>query len=346
MTFIKPAIRVKVASRTKRLEGGANFANQCPGNQPQWGTCQFISNPFERDYDWLVVMDDLSPILPGLKEELACSKVNTILVTSEPSSVARYGKAFASQFGHVLTSQEEWVLPHPHTIRSQTGNVWFYGKSYDEVICAEPASKTGLISTVCSSKQQAHTLHSLRYDFTQRLKAEVPELEVFGHGVRFIEKKADALDSYKFHLAIENHVALHHWTEKLADAFLGYTVPIYFGCPNVFDYFPKESVILIDINDFEGSLKTIRKALTTPGEYERRLEAVKEARRRVIEEYNLPAMLNRIIENAPPVEFPDIGEKIYCRRIMRARHPAEFVRFAAWRCNNFAKQLGHRNSTL
>jgi len=329
-------IRVKLAARGRSLDGGTNLAAQCPGNQPQWGNCRFNATPFGRDYDWLVVIDDLSP---RLKEELVCPRANTILITSEPSSVARHGKAFAAQFGYVLTSQEEWALPHRNAIRSQTGNLWFYGKSYDEVCQESPISKTGLISTVCSSKQQAHTMHARRYDFTQRLKAELPALEIFGHGVRFIEKKADALDPYKFHLAVENHIAKHHWTEKLADAFLGYTVPIYHGCPNVFDYFPEESVIQIDINDFEGSLKTIRRILTTEGAYERRLDAVKEARRLVIEKYNLPSMLSRIIENSgsPPTDA-EKGE-IYNRRIMRVRHPAEFVRFAAWRSQNFLQGI-------
>ena len=203
---------------------------------------------------------------------------------------------------------------------------------------AQPV-KTGLISTVCSSKQQAHTLHARRYNFTQRLQSELPELEIFGHGVRFIEKKSEALDPYKFHLIVENHIAPHLWTEKLADAFLGYTVPIYCGCPNIFDYFPEDSIIRIDINDVDSSLKTIWEVLTTPGEYERRLGAIKEARRRVIEEYNLPAMLSRIIENAP-TQATDLNiGKIYSRRLMRVRHPLEFVRFAAWRSNNFLKQL-------
>lgn len=338
MTPVEPTIRVKLVTRTSN--GNRCFlAGQCPENRPQWGRCIFLSDPSEKNYDWLVVVGDIPRALTDRAEPLACPRDNTILVTTEPSSVARYGKAFAAQFGQVLTSQEEWALPHPHAIRSQTGNVWFYGKSYDEVIKDTPALKTGLISTVCSSKRQAHTLHARRYDFTQRLKAELPELEIFGHGVRYIEKKAEALDSYKFHLAVENHIAKHHWTEKLADAFLGYTVPIYCGCPNVFDYFPEESVIPIDISDFDSSLKTIRRILTTEGEYDRRLEAVKEARRRVIEEYNLPAVLSQIIEHAEPPPLNVEKGKIYSRRIMRIRHPAEFVRFAIWRTGNALQKL-------
>lgn len=333
MTHPKKNIRVKLVTRGGTGSGSA-WVQQCPNSRPQWGRCSFICDPFERDYDWLVMTDDVPRVLPKKKEILACPRSNTILVTSEPSSVTRYGKKFAAQFGTVLTSQEEHVLPHRNAVRSQTGNIWFYGKSYDEIAQDTPPVKSGLISTVCSSKQQAHTLHARRYEFTQRLKTEIPELDIFGHGVRYIEKKSDALDSYQFHLAIENHIAPHVWTEKLADAFLGYTVPIYCGCPNVFDYFPEDSIIPIDISDFDKSLDTIRTVLSTEGEYERRLDAIKEARRRVIEEYNLPAILSRIIGNADLSAKDVKNGVIYNRRMMRMRHPAEFVRFAAWRIKN------------
>lgn len=342
MNESKSDIVVKIVFRRSQKDDAFFWSKQCPGSQPRWGRCTFISGAFVRDYDWLVVIDESPHVLPGQKEILACPRSSTILVTSEPSSIARYGKAFSAQFGHVLTSQEERILPHPNAIRSQTGNYWYYGKTYDEVVNEGPCRKSQLISTVCSAKQQGYTMHALRYDFTQRLKAELPELDLFGKGVRYIEKKADALDPYKFHLAIENHVAPHHWTEKLADPFLGYCVPIYYGCTNVFDYFPEDSIIPIDIHDFEGSLKTIRRIVSTEGEYGRRLEAVVEARRRVMEEYNLPAMLSRIIENAEPA--PANAEKgaIYSRRKMRARRPDEFIRFAGWRANNFLRDIQHR----
>lgn len=332
-------IRVKLVHRGSVGNNASFWARQCPKNHAKWGNCLFTFNPSDRNYDWLVVFDDIPRSLPKQKEQLSCPRENTILVTSEPSAVTSYGKAFAAQFETVLTNQDPKNLPHNNAIRSQTGNVWFYGKTYDEIRKAPPPNKTGLISTVCSSKQQQHTMHARRYEFTQRLKTEIPELDIFGHGVRYIEKKSDALDSYKFHLAIENHIAPHVWTEKLADAFLGYTVPIYCGCPNVFDYFPEDSIIPIDISDFDKSLDTIRTVLSTEGEYERRLEAVKEARRRVIEEYNLPAILSRIIGNADLSAKDVKNGVIYNRRMMRMRHPTEFARFAAWRTGNLMQKI-------
>jgi hypothetical protein len=198
--------------------------------------------------------------------------------------------------------------------------------------------KTKKISTVCSNKQQGHTLHKLRYEFTKIMEERIPELERFGRGFKWIETKAEALDDYEFHVAIENHYAPHVWTEKLADAFLGYTVPIYHGCPNVYDYFPQESVIQIDIHDIEGSISKIKEIIAREGEYEKRLSAVKEARRRVIEEYNLLAMINKIVEASNVTTSKVSDYKIYNRKIMRVRHFPDLMRFLFWKITNMIKE--------
>jgi len=338
MQFQGRKIRVKFVTRGGTTGSNFAWAGQCPQGKPYWGECEFIADPGCRNYDWLVVLDDLPRALSSHREELACPSGNTILVTSEPSSVTYYGRAFASQFGWVLTNQEEAALPHPNAIRSQTGNIWFYGKTFDEVLTAEPPAKTRSISTVCSSKRQAHTMHARRYDFTQRLKQALPDMEIFGHGVRYIDTKAEALDNFRFHLAIENHRGPHLWTEKLADAFLGFSVPIYCGCPNVLDYFPEESVIPVDIDNFEEALTTIRHTLSTEEEYTRRLPAVIEARKRVIHEYNMPAMIHRIITEHGPATCEAL-QAIHSRRSMRFRNPGDLTRFAVWNTGNYLHKL-------
>ena len=73
-------------------------------------------------------------LLPNRAEQVSCPKENTILVTTEPTSITRYGRAFAKQFHYLITNQDEKVLPHPNAIRSQTGNVWYYGKDYDSIV--------------------------------------------------------------------------------------------------------------------------------------------------------------------------------------------------------------------
>ena len=336
---MKKEIKVKLVNRSSLADEESVYRIQSPGNKAKWGSCTFTFNPLEKEYDWLVVISDIPKIIPHRVETLSCPKENTILVTTEPSSITRYGRAFAKQFHYLITNQDEKVLPHPNAIRSQTGNDWFYGKDYDSIVSVTHPNKTKKISTVCSNKQQGHTIHKLRYEFTKIMEERIPELERFGRGFKWIETKAEALDDYEFHVAIENHFAPHVWTEKLADAFLGFTVPIYYGCPNVYEYFPKDSLIQIDIHDVEGSISKIKEIIATEGEYERRLDAVKEARRRVIEEYNLLAMINNIVENSKEDKSTVSDYKIYNRKVMRVRYLPDLVRFVFWKINNFIKNF-------
>lgn len=337
MTAPADEIRVKFLTKAQAVDQPpGQWLRRFPGRTPAWGRCRFIFDANARDYDWLVVYDDLprraGSRLPDWVEELACPRERTLLVTTEPSSIKRYGRAYLAQFGHVLTSQEPWAVPHPRAIRLQPGLVWFYGMdrrdgTYDDLVRqAEPSAKPGLIATVCSSKRMGHTLHSARYDFTQELKRRLPELEVFGHGVRPIKDKSEAVDAFRYHIAIENHVAPHHWTEKLADAFLGYSLPFYFGAPNATDYFPSGSFIPIDIFDVDGTERVIREAIARD-EYTRRLPAIREARRLVLEKYGTFPQLASLIEERTPAgalsASPSTprGNFVRARRLARLRAP-------------------------
>ena len=283
---------------------------QFPGGVPEWGNVQFLFDRNAASYDWLVVYHDIPY---GKKEtgveELQCPRENTVLVTHEPSGIKSYGKDFSAQFGWLLSCHETWALPHSKLIPMHPGSIWIYGADYynpsyrgkydyDEIKNTAPPNKSRGLSTVCSDKKMRRTLHWHRFQFTTRLKSAMPEMDVFGHGVNLIEQKADALDPYRYHLAVENYICPHYWTEKLADAFLGYTLPFYCGAPNAADYFPEESFIPIDINNFDGALETIRRAIADK-EYEKRLPHIIEARRRVLDEHNLYAMLAKTIGKLP-----------------------------------------------
>jgi hypothetical protein len=328
----KPAdpIIVKFLARTSR-EGPPNvWVRQFPNRNPVWGQCRFIFDPDARQYDWLVAYEDL-PREGGSsngRENLACARAHALLVTTEPSSIKQYGRRFTAQFGCVLTSQGERALPHPGAVRSQPALMWYYGFdfrhqrmiSFNEMRDHPPIAKTSLISTVSSTKQQRHTLHRRRYLFTGELKALLPELEVFGRGVRAIEDKSEALNDFRYHVAVENFVGPHHWTEKLADSFLGCTLPFYFGCPNAADYFPEGSFIPIDIFDPPGAARIIRAAIEN-NEYEKRLPLILEARRRVLYEYNMFAVLSRLIEQRHSAAKAQPNVTLLSRHALRASSP-------------------------
>lgn len=323
----KQKIRVKLIHRGQL---GALCIPQFPGKKTHWGECEFIFRLEERNYDWLVVIDDISRKTTAQPERLACADQHTLLVTTEPPTITHYGRAFAGQFAHVLTSQDEASLPHPNRILSHTGNLWFNGHNFDEIQKIDFNKKTADISTVCSSKRQKHTIHNERYEFTQRLKQQLPQLEVFGHGVRYIKKKYEALDNYRFHLAIENHIAKHHWTEKLADPFLSLAIPIYYGCPNIADYFPEDSYVPIDIKKPAEALDTINAVLSDPDAYTKRLDALKEAQYRVLYKYNLIAMLDELISEKFNPTLKGSSRPLYGRKQTRFHHPRDLMSHIHW----------------
>ena len=329
-------IKVMLLSRESKNKNSI-WSNQCPNNELKWNNCTFITNPYDSDYDWFVVRNDVPYIFKN-KIKLNCDTQRTILFTSEPSSITRYGKKFVNQFGFLLSSQEKEILPHTNAIRSPTGNVWHYGKSYDQLRNEKPIIKNKIISTVCSTKQMKHTKHAERLKFTKNLKKDLSCLDLYGKGHNYIKNKYDAIDPYKYHLVIENHKSKYHFTEKITDAFLGYSIPIYYGCTNINDYFPINSYIEIDINNYEESLNIIKNIINDPDEYKKRLDAVIEARRRVLEIYNLPAMIADIIEKSELEGIKLLNKKIiYSRRIMRLKNPNDFISFAFWRMKNLLK---------
>lgn len=295
-------IKVKLISKINTQY----WLKQFPKRVPIWGNCEFIFDINEKEYDWVVVYDDL-PKLENERfskrvEKLTCKPSNTLLITTEPPNIKSYGRSFVEQFGYILTSHNDWALKHPDKIFSQPALIWFYGYGYDgevkdfDYLSNAKCHKTKTMSTVCSSKQQKHTLHDKRYTFTWELKKLIPELDIFGHGVKTINDKSEALEEYKYHIAIENYLGEHHWTEKLSDSFLGLCLPFYHGAPNAKEYFPGDSFIEIDIFDVKKSADIIKKAIKN-NEYEKRIDSIKEAKRLVLEKYNIFATISTIVEN-------------------------------------------------
>ena len=310
------------------------FIRAFPGGIQRWGNCRFTLDVDAADYDWLVVYHDIPKNGNWLVEErLQCPRAHTILITPEPSSITVYGTDYLKQFGTVITYQEPWVIKHPNVLYQYPGMIWYYGYSmdrgtyttYDELAAEQPQTSRK-ISTVCSSRTGRVTLHSKRVDFTERLQQDVPELEIFGHGVRRMDDKAESLRPYEYHVVIENHVAPHHLTEKLPDAFLGHAMPFYHGAPNAADYFPPESFIPIDIDDYERSRDIIKHHLGN-NEYQDRLPYIREARRRVLEEMNIFAVIDRHVTSQGGSErSARTGGVIRNRSTMRIKNPVAGIR--------------------
>ena len=252
--------------------------------------CEFTTDASCRDYDWLVVFDEFDGV-----EELACPRERTILATWEPVSIKGYTSSYVRQFGHLLTNRPPDAERHPHTHLGRGYFYWFNGRSY--AACASTAipEKTETISMVCSAKKMRHTRHLDRFNLASAIAREVAGLDWFGAGVKLVAPKYKALDPYRYHVTIENHIAPHHWTEKLADALLSECLPFYAGDPAIGEVLPPECLVPIPIDDSERAVAIIREAIAAD-EYSRRIGAVREAKRLLLEKYNFWSQVAALVK--------------------------------------------------
>ena len=81
-----------------------------------------------------------------------------------------------------------------------------------------------------------------RLNFVNSIKDRV---DLYGRGIREIPSKLDALHNYAFSVAIENNVSKddYYFTEKLLELFVTGTVPIYYGCPNIDEFFDMDGIL-------------------------------------------------------------------------------------------------------
>ncbi|MDD4900401.1 MAG: glycosyltransferase family 10, partial [Candidatus Omnitrophica bacterium] len=156
---------------------------------------------------------------------------------------------------------------------------------YDCLKAIKEYKKDKLISVVSSSKAFTKG-HCLRLDFVRKLKEYFGErIDVFGRGIRDFEDKWDVVAPYKYHIVLENNSAPDYWTEKLSDAFLGCSYPLYYGCTNIKDYFPEGSFTCIDMNDADWAIKKIESCINGQV-YERSIGKLLEAKSLILDKYN------------------------------------------------------------
>ncbi len=269
------------------------LARQTPANSAMWDEFEFVFAPTDEPLDGWVVYDDLKHPLEQL-----CPPENTLLITGEPVSVRRYRSRFTSQFAQVWTAQS--AIKHPHITYGNEAQPWQYATQasqahgdplgFDELVALPHPAKPKLLSVICSDKQITPDQRQ-RLQFTRYLKSELGDtLDIFGRGWRDVSDKADAIWPYQYHIVLENDHSNHFMTEKISDAFLGWSYPIYFGGDEAYHCFPEGSFTAIDIYQPEQALAIIRNLLSEPT-YETAVPAIATARESVLGKHNLFAML-------------------------------------------------------
>lgn len=255
---------------------------QSPGVACTWEGVEFTFEPV-RECDLLVCLNP-----PNKEIKVKCPPGQKWLFTLEsPIEQYRWHTDSFGYFDKVFTYWDDSVAGN--ILHHQTALPWHIGKTYDELIALkrEPGvlTKYNAVSWVTSNATHKEG-HRLRMGFKDYLAEQGFRFDLFGRGFQPIEDKFDGIYPYQYSLAIENYSCNDYWTEKIADCFLSWTIPIYWGATNILSYFPERSMILIDPSDPTAALKKIRAAMDS-GYYHNNLDALAEARDLVLNKYQL-----------------------------------------------------------
>ena len=208
---------------------------------------------------------------------------------------------FKDGYKHYDLIQSEWQdIPAEikgKIIHELYPQFWGVNKTFtelDAISINDCDQKLDQVSAIISSANNLPG-HKMRRKFIEFLKEKNFDLVHFGSGYNYIPDKFDGIFPYKYSIAMENSSFPNYCTEKISDCYLSLTMPIYWGCPNITKYFPKESMLLLDETDFEGSLEMIKEAVANDL-WSKNIEAIIHARDLVLHKYSFYPYLCNLVE--------------------------------------------------
>jgi hypothetical protein len=197
---------------------------------------------------------------------------NSLIIACEPPSIKRYNKKFLNQFNHIFCSDPKYyinlnchlpVFPiHVGVNRDhQKKNKDLY---FDEILNLK-ITKKKLISVIVTNKSFCKE-HQIRSKIiSDILEFFGDEIDVFGRDSLFLSDKRDALQSYHYHICIENYFGNNFFTEKILDPLLMNSNPIYLGSKNIDKFFDTRFYELT--HDRSKNLELIKSILAKKNHY-------------------------------------------------------------------------------
>jgi len=233
--------------------------------------CNFSSNPLPpvntaKYIEWvrkdsnndLVVYTDNN--IPDHKSS------NSVAWLLEPREIKSIGYNYviknAEKFSSIWSYDKEIIDNIPNAQFSPFGGCWI------ENIDRKIHNKTKNFSIIASNKKQTEG-HKLRHKI---ISASSNKIDTYGGGYNPIDNKIEGLKDYRFHFVIENVKRDYFFTEKLIDCFITGTIPIFWGCPSIGDFFDIEGMIIFhDLLELKEKLK-----LCTESFYNDKIDIIKD----------------------------------------------------------------------
>ena len=175
-----------------------------------------------------------------------------ILLVMEPDIISNLVNSVINnkdKFDLILTFDEKILDTCSNSKLFLYGTTWIKDFDFSQ-------EKKTCVTTLVGGKNKTYG-HKLRHSLLENigLIKSIP-IDIFNsintpkNGIndfKFIKHKLWKNEMFysKFHIAIENNISKNYFTEKIIDCFQTKTIPIYFGCSNIDDFFDKRGIFQV-----------------------------------------------------------------------------------------------------
>ena len=207
-------------------------------------------------------------------------KAKLSLMVQEPRCVHQKHRSLLRlshrKFFRVLSHDKALVAGLPNGVFVPFGTTWV--PDWQE----RDLSKSKSCALIASAKRSQEG-HRLRHEIVEWARQETLDITALGGGYQPFQDKADGLAAFRYSVVIENGREPDYFSEKLIDALLCLTVPIYWGSPNIDAYIPTDAMILCETKrDIQAAMTQV-----SPQDYAARVSALHEARQAALKYFDL-----------------------------------------------------------
>lgn len=227
---------------------------------------------FQHEKQVYLFVDDLS----GAHAQVDGVKVLYLCEPNEISGMVQSAIINHKSFDYILTHEPAVLEQCDNAVIFEFGGCWVRDYDFPE--------KEYSVSTIVGFKRMAEG-HRLRHDLWKRQnRVTIPKkFFISGNDPQHLRmpafennpvlgKDKTPLFNSMFHIVIENCKKDNWFTEKLIDSLQTKALPIYWGCPNIGDWFNLEGMIIV--NDLEDIIREVNNL--TPEVYQNKLQAIEE----------------------------------------------------------------------
>ncbi len=202
----------------------------------------------------------------------------------------------------VLTKCPNARFYYPQTV------TWIEEKDYQHVDASQKhflvSNLTGF-KTICKAHEFRHMIYLSQQKFDPNLfiffrSSAGPILPPIGRNPilgKELGAKMELFRHFQFSLIIENTRERHCYTEKLVDCLVTKTIPIYYGCENIGDYFDTRGWILIEHESVDEILEKCK--VLHPHYYSQYTEVIEKNYKKALEDLDNYKRFNSLLAQVP-----------------------------------------------